>query len=206
MSRFGIKDVEILAKDHLGGKFLKVSSLRLRHRLYRGGWSAPLTREILDRGHAVGVLLYDPELDRIVLVEQFRVGALIAGRNPWLLELPAGVIEEGEEPAEVAAREVQEETGGSVGKLEKICSCILSPGGSSEEVHLYYAEIDSSKIGGIHGLDDEHEDIAVVKMPAAEAFKILDQGYCGNATLVIALQWLKIHRNKCSKGGLVNPI
>ena len=195
MSQFGKTDVEILSKEHVGGRFLRVSALGLRHRLYRGGWSEPMRREILERGHAVGVLLHDPAQDTIVFVEQFRVGALVAGRDPWLLELPAGVIEAGEEPEDVAIREVREETGGSVSELEKICTCILSPGGCSEEIHLYYAQIDSSEIGGVHGLDTEHEDIIVVKKSTADAFKILEQPYGGNATVILALQWLKLKFN-----------
>ncbi len=192
MHAFDKNDAEILSRTHVGGNFLKIFALQLRHRLFRGGWSQPMTRELLERGHAVAVLLYDPHRDTVVLVQQFRVGALAADRNPWLLELPAGVIEAGESPEEVAIREVREETGATITCVEKICSCILSPGGCSETAHLYYAEIDSSSIGGIHGLPTEHEDIAVVKLASAEAFAILKRDFSDNATLVIALQWLQL--------------
>ena len=105
------KDVEILDKSEQYKGYFRINRYRLRHRLYAGGWSGELQRELFERGHAVGVLPYDPAADSVVLIEQFRIGALVAGMEPWLTEIVAGIIEEGEAPEEVARRETREEAG-----------------------------------------------------------------------------------------------
>ena len=110
-------DVEILDKETAFQGYFRIDRYRLRHRLFAGGWSEAITREVFERGHVVGVLPYDPIEDRVVLIEQFRIGAYAAGFSPWLIEIVAGVIEAGEEPEEVARRETLEETGCSVTEL-----------------------------------------------------------------------------------------
>ena len=84
--------VEILDKTICYNGFFRIERYRLRHRLYSGAWSRELTRELFERGHAAAVLPYDPILDAVVLVEQFRIGALEAPGDPWLLEIVAGVM------------------------------------------------------------------------------------------------------------------
>ena len=155
------KDIEILGKSEQYKGYFRINRYRLRHRLYAGGWSGELERELFERGHAVGVLPYDPAADSIVLIEQFRIGALVAGMDPWLSEVVAGIIEEGEAPEEVARRETREEAGIEVMDLMPICRYLVSPGGSSESVILYCGRVDSRGAGGIHGLAAEHEDIRV---------------------------------------------
>src|SRR5262249_36602957 len=102
------KDVEILEKSERYRGHFRIDRYRLRHRLFPGGWSGTFDRELFERGHAVGVLPYDAAADAIVLIEQFRIGALVAGMEPWLIEVVAGIVEEGEEPEEVARREALE--------------------------------------------------------------------------------------------------
>ncbi|MCW8983112.1 MAG: NUDIX domain-containing protein, partial [Gammaproteobacteria bacterium] len=117
--------------------FFRLERYRLRHRLFAGGMSPTITRELFERGHAAAILLYDPDLDQIVLVEQFRIGALNARGGAWLYEIVAGIIESGEEGEAVARRESVEEAGCEVGRVEKICDYLVSPGGTSETISLY---------------------------------------------------------------------
>jgi len=190
------KDIEILDKSEQYKGYFRINRYRLRHRLYAGGWSGELQRELFERGHAVGVLPYDPAADSVVLIEQFRIGALVAGMGPWLTEVVAGIIEEGEAPEEVARRETREEAGIEVMDLMPICRYLVSPGGSSESVVLFCGRVDSRGAGGIHGLAAEHEDIKVDVVPYAEAMRRLEEGDFTNAISIIALQWLALHRGR----------
>ena len=124
--------IEVLEKIPAYRGYFRVDSYRLRHRRFDGGWTPVLEREVFERGHAAALLPYDPRRDEVVLIEQFRVGALAAGLDPWLIEIVAGIIEPGEAADEVARRETHEETGLNVGRIERIAEVFVSPGGASE--------------------------------------------------------------------------
>jgi len=188
--------VELLGKSERYSGFFRINGYRLRHRLFAGGWSGLIEREVFERGHAVGVLPYDPVADSVVLIEQFRIGALVAGMSPWLIEVVAGIIEEGEPPEEVARRETQEEAGLKIQALMPMCRYLVSPGGSSESVLLYCGRVDSRGAGGIHGLAEEHEDIRVDRLAYGEAMRLLEEGRVTNSVSLIALQWLALHRER----------
>lgn len=186
-------DVEIVAREVVFQGFFAVDRLTLRHRLFAGGWSAVFSRELFRRGRSVGVLLFDPKRAQVVLVEQFRVGLLAdERRSPWVVELVAGIVETGEQPDGVAAREAEEETGLVVDELTWICEYYNSPGGSDECINLFYGEVDASQAGGIYGLASENEDIRVVVLDLAEVWRRLDEGEFNNAMIIIALQWLRL--------------
>jgi len=174
--------------------FFRLLRYRLRHRLFNGGWSPVLTRELFERGHAAAALPYDPETDQVVLTEQFRIGALQAPGGPWLLEIVAGIIEVGEAPEAVVRREAIEEIGCAIGELVSICDYYVSPGGTSERMHLFCGRVDASQAGGVHGAADEGEDIRVVVMPAADAISHMQAGKIVSAAPIIALQWFMMHR------------
>src|SRR6266849_5774429 len=89
-------DVEILGAETGFARHLKVDVVRFRHRLFAGGWSGERVFDVVRRGAAAGILLYDPERDSVVLIEQFRVPARYAGSSPWQLEAVAGLIDPGE--------------------------------------------------------------------------------------------------------------
>lgn len=186
--------VEILERHTAYQGFFRLEVLRLRHRLFAGGWSEVITRELFERGHAVAVLPYDPILDQVVLIEQFRVGALDAPGGSWLLEIVAGMAEDDEPIADVAARETAEEAGCTVSVLEPNCRFLVSPGGTSERIHLFCGRVDARGVGGVHGIAAEHEDIRVLAMPASTAFDYVAQGRIDSAAPIIALQWLQLHR------------
>jgi ADP-ribose pyrophosphatase len=140
-------------------KYFKLDEYSVSHELFGGGFSPVFTREIFERGNVVAVLPYDPILDKVVLIEQFRAGAINDTDGPWLIESVAGVIEAGETEQQVALRESEEEAGCSISSLETICQYYVSPGGTTEHCSLFCGIVDSVGVGGIHGLPDEHEDI-----------------------------------------------
>lgn len=187
-------DVELIKRETLHQGFFRLEALELRHRLFEGGWSEPMRREVHSRFDAVGVLLYDPECDALVLIEQFRAGAVDDAVSPWKLEFVAGLIEEGESLEEVARREAWEEAGCKVAELTKIHTYYPSPGACNEQVTLFCGLVDSQGLGGIHGLDEEHEDIRVHVMPFANAWELLSQGRLDNAMCLIGLHWLNSQR------------
>lgn len=191
---FGPGDVEVMERESVWQGFFRMDRLRLRHRLFAGGWSDTMQRELFVRAPAVVVLPYDPVRDQVVCVEQFRVGALDEPGSPWLLELVAGIIEAGERPADVARREAVEEADLEVADLEFICRYLVSPGGNTEAIHLFCGRVDATAAGGVHGLDEEHEDIRVHVLDWAEARSALEAGRVRNAAAIIGLQWLALHR------------
>jgi len=167
---------------------------RLRHKLHAGGWSREFTRELFERGNACAVLPYDPLRDTVVLIEQFRIGAYAAGRHPWLIEIIAGIIEDGETPEQVAVRETLEECGCEVTDLVPISNYLASAGGTSECTVLFCGRVDSEKAEGIHGCDDEDEDIRVVVLPFDEAYELVKSGVIANAAAVVSILWLALNR------------
>jgi ADP-ribose pyrophosphatase len=195
VSSFTNQDAKIVKEEVCFKGFFKITKLSFRHRLFEGGWSSELSRERFDRGPAVGVLLFDSNRNEVVLIEQFRVGALNEP-SPWIFEVVAGMIELGEKPEDVAIRETQEETGTRISKLTHICDYLVSPGGADEKMYLYMARVNSEGINGCHGLPEEGEDIKVHKIPAEDAFEAVRRGIINNAATVIALQWLEIQQLK----------
>lgn len=187
-------DIDIIQKDILYSGFLRIEKFTLKHRYFSGEWSDSIQRECLERGESVAVLPYDPIRDRVVLCQQFRVGALSDPVSPWLIEIVAGMIDcEAESPEEVAVREAQEEAGLTVLELERICEYWVSPGGSSEKLHLYCAKVDAENCEGVFGLASECEDIRVLSVSREEAIEMLERGVINNSAAIIALQWLALH-------------
>lgn len=189
-------DVEVQQRETCFQGFYRLDRLHLRHRQFAGGMGPQLRRELFVRHDAVCVLPYDPQRDAVVLIEQFRVGALDKSSNPWLLELVAGLIDKDEQPEEVARREAEEEAGLRLESLWPISQYYPSPGGSDERVHLYIGRCDSSGAGGVHGLAEEGEDIRVHVWPMEDALAAVRDGRIDNAASIIALQWLALNRDE----------
>lgn len=187
-------DVEIVEKATVYKGRFQVDRYRLRHKLHGGGWSEPFVREVFERGHAAAVLPYDPILDRIVLIEQFRPGAYAAGLHPWLVEVVAGIIDPGETAEQVVRREAVEEAGVEIGEVEKVATCMVTPGACSEYVAIYVGRADASKAGGVYGLAHEHENIRVFTLSLDEAEKKLAAHEFTNVVTIVALQWLLLNR------------
>lgn len=195
-AKFSNNDVETLSREVCHDGFLRVERLRLRHKLFAGGWSEALERELQLKSPAVGILLYDPRREELLLVRQFRIGMFADESACWPLELVAGMVEEGEQLHEVAIREAHEEANITPSQLIHICDYYNSPGGSNEKISLYCGQIDATDAGGFFGLADEHEDIEVVVLRYDEALHALKTGQLNNAMTIIALQWLQLHRQE----------
>ena len=189
-------DYEIIQRETAFKGHFRVDRYRLRFRLHGGGMSRAITRELFERGHAVAVLPYDPVRDAVVLLEQFRIGALEAPGRPWCLEPVAGIIDEGETLEEVARREAHEEAGLELGALIRMCDYLSSPGGTSERVTLYLGRVDAGKAGGLYGLADEAEDIRSFVLGFDEAFAEMTRRPIAVASLLIAMQWLALNRER----------
>lgn len=191
--RFGAADVALDTRETSFSGYFTVETLTLRHRLFGGGWSSPIRRELFQRGDAVGVLPWNPNTDEVVLIEQFRVGAIRGTDNPWMLELVAGIVEPEESDLAVAHREAEEEAGCHLSRLEPIATFYPSAGACSEQIRLFIGETGGADHGSIKGLAGEHEDILVHPMTRSEALAMLDRGEINNGHTLIALQWLALH-------------
>jgi ADP-ribose pyrophosphatase len=190
------KQIEIQSASTEFQGFFRIELLQFKHSLYQGGMTESLSRELFRRGNAVVVLLYDMNAEKVVLVEQCRVGALHAAQEAnapekaWLMEPVAGMIDSGETVIAAAEREVLEETGSTITSLEYVCQFYPSPGACDEMLHLYAAEVDSSTCQSFAGVEHDHEDIRVVALPFDEAKTMLLHGQFNVASTYIALHWL----------------
>lgn len=188
--------IELLERRLCHSGFLSLARYRLRHSLYRGGWSEVIERERIEQLNAAAVLLYDPVRDLVVMVEQFRIGALELGRGAWLVEPPGGIVEPGCDPAGVALREAREETGCLAWDIEPIASVHVSPGFSTQRLHLFCARTDASQAAGVHGVSDEGEDIRVLVLDAGHAIASIGAGRLDTMPVIIVLQWLALNRQR----------
>ncbi|MGI9500751.1 MAG: NUDIX domain-containing protein [Geminicoccaceae bacterium] len=188
------RQVRVIERKLAFDGYFKIIRYRLVHRLFAGTDGPELSREVFERGRAVAVLPYDPKRDEVVLIEQFRPGALGVEPDPWLIETIAGILEPGEDVIDVARREAKEEAGLDLEDLYAITRYFASPGGSTETVDLFVARVDATDIGGFYGLADEGEDIKVHVIPFKRALAWLEEGQIKVATTIIALQWLILNR------------
>lgn len=198
--KFDKNDVEIITKAPLFKGFFTLLGYKVRHRLFAGGWSEPISRELLARGEAAAAIVYDPVHKLIGLVEQFRVGAIDAESSPWCLEVVAGIVENNESPEALMRRELEEEAGIDTAELIPISSYYSTPGGCSEKIHLFCAVCDLQGKEGIFGLPEEGEDIRFHVLPAAEVFEHMYTSRTNNAATLIGLQWLQANQESLHRG------
>ncbi|EGQ8008325.1 ADP-ribose diphosphatase [Vibrio parahaemolyticus] len=192
---FTSQDVEIISKESVFEGFFKMVKYRFKHKLFAGGWSDVVEREMFERGHAAAMLPYDPKTDQVVIIEQIRIGAL-EHEHPWQLEIVAGMIDRAESAEEVIRREAEEEAGITVGRVASVTSYYPSSGGCSEKLDVFVGEVDASKAHGIHGLDYEDEDIRVHVLSREQAYQWVKDGIFENGASIIALQWLQLNHQE----------
>ena len=192
LSQFTSKDVEIISKETLYQGFFKMVKYSFKHKLFEGGWSPEIVREMFERGHAAALLPYDPDTDQVVLIEQIRVGAL-EHAHPWQLEIVAGIIDRNENAQDVVRREAEEEAGIKIARLAKVTSYYPSSGACSERLDVFVGEVDASTAYGVHGLDYEGEDIRVQVVSREQAYQWVEDGRFENGASIIALQWLQLN-------------
>ena len=191
--RFAASDVRVLAEEDAFKGYFRVARVTLVHRRFQGDWSSPLTREVFHRGDAVGVLPYEPESDSLILLEQFRPGAMRGDSSPWMLELVAGIVEDGESDTDVVHRESLEEAGCALAELVPVASYFPSAGACSEHVRLFCGRVLHAGAGQVHGLDSEGEDILVHRIARSDALTLLSENRIANGHTLVALQWLALH-------------
>ena len=190
---FGARDVQVLDDQTVWSGYFSMRRVTVRHRRFAGGWSEPLVREVFERGDAVAVLPYDPVTDSLVMIEQFRPGAMRGDDSPWMLELIAGIVEDGELDEDVVHREAMEEAACELSELVPIATLFPSAGACTEQVRLFCGRVTNAAIGGLHGLQAEGEDILVHAVPRQDALRMVAENRIPNGHTLIALQWLHIH-------------
>lgn len=198
------RSVKILARKRVFDRFLKIDQIEHTHSTFDGGVSPPLTRFVMERGDAVAALVHDVVADEVVLTEQFRIATHHDGAGPgWIVEAAAGGIAAGEDPKRAMRRELLEELGYRVRHLTKIGSFYVSPGGTSERIHLYYAKVTPEMLiePDASGLDSEHEDIATRRMSVRAFLRSVERGEQVDAKTIIAGQWLSLRRRKERRKG-----
>jgi len=200
--QYSVDDVFISNLETKYDGFFKLNEYQFTHKLFSGRQSNNIKREVFERGDAVVVLPYDVKRDKILLIEQFRPGAIrrstgLENSTPWQLEFIAGMFGKDESPIEVAIRESKEEANIDIkaNDLTPIMQYFSSPGGMSECIHLYLALIDSDQVvdGSVHGLNEENEDILLHLVDLDDALALLAQGKMTNAATIIGLQWLALN-------------
>lgn len=194
--RFTHEDYEIVERQVLYEGIFRFAKYLIQHRQFDGGWTPTIKREVLERPSAVSVLPYDPVLDRVILIQQFRPGALADPESPWLIEIVAGCLSPGEQPIDVAIRETHEESGCILQAIHPLYDFFVSPGGSNEYLNTYIGKIDASNAGGIHGLEEENENINVLNLTREEALNMLARGEIKTAPAILSLQWLAYNRER----------
>ncbi len=190
------RSVEVVKREPLYQGFFSAERLQLRHELFQGGMSPVISREVMFKRAAAGVLPYDPNTEEVCLIEQFRIGAYAAGQEGWLLEIIAGYLENDENGEMMVRREAMEEAGLVLGRVEHVVDVLLSPASCSEQFSLYLAEADLRTAGGIHGLASEGENIRVEVMSLDQAWQAACNQRIGNAPALLALQSLMLQRDR----------
>lgn len=191
--------IEILGQEWLSQGFMKLAKYTVQHERFDGSMIGPFTREIVLRTTAVGVLPYDPIADKILLIEQFRLAAHLAGMPAWQREVIAGISDKDESPEDLARREAIEEANCAVTDLVEMTRFLLSPGMSNEVLILYCGRMDSRQATGVHGLATEHEDIRSTLFDAKEIPALIEHGTTGNGPLTLALYWMQANRDRLRK-------
>lgn len=197
--QFSERDVHVESRETVFQGFFRMDRLQLSHARFDGGRTPVFSRELFIRGDATCVLPYDPARDEVVLLEQFRPGAMGRAQSPWLLELVAGMNEAGETPKEAARREGDEEAGLHFQTLEPICEYLVSPGGTTEMIHLFCGQVSTENAGGLFGVEEEHEDIRAHVIALDDALAMIADGRINNAAALIGLQWLFINRTRLQR-------
>ncbi len=185
-----MKRAAVLQRRRLLDDFFRVDEAELTFERYDGSMTPPLRRLVIERGDSAAALVYHRDTGSVIMIEQFRFPTLDKGPG-WTLEVPAGMIDRGEEPQEAMRRELEEEIGFRVDELRHVATFYVSPGGSSERIWLYCAEVsEAQRVSDGGGKRSEEEDIRLVSMPLERLARALEAGELVDAKTIIGVQWL----------------
>jgi ADP-ribose pyrophosphatase len=184
-----MQKVDVRSRRRLLDDFFKVDEAEVSFERFDGSMTPPVRRLVFERGDSVAAVMFDRDSKRLMLTEQFRFPAFEKGPG-WLIELIAGMIDRGEQPEDALRREIEEELGYRAERIEHIATFYVSPGGSSERIWVYYAEVDDAgRVSAGGGLPGEHEDIRILPMSPDEARAALQDGTIADAKTMVGLQW-----------------
>jgi ADP-ribose pyrophosphatase len=201
------KKYEILKREILFQGYFRVDRYHFKHERFDGSMSPVVTREVFQRSRQVaGVLPFDPQQDKVVLVEQFRAGTLALGDYPWMMEIVMGMTGAGETPEQAARREALEEAGCTITDLQPVASYYTSPGGTSEHAVLFVGRTQAPAHGSIFGLAHEHEDIRIHVMDATRAIGMIYGNKIRDAQTMVALQWFAMHHTELRSRWLISDV
>ncbi|MBB2675658.1 UNVERIFIED_ORG: ADP-ribose pyrophosphatase [Rhizobium esperanzae] len=187
--------MKIVSEQTLSNGWTRLSSYLLDY-IDRKGATQQLKREVYHRTPAACILLYDPKRDVVVLVRQFRLAVHLNGDPAWMIEVPAGLLDD-DHPEQAIRREAMEETGYHLRDARFLFKCYPSPGAITEVVHFFVSLIDiTDRVAEGGGLDEEHEDIEVLEVPLDEAAQMIKNGEIFDAKTIMLLQWALLNRNK----------
>jgi ADP-ribose diphosphatase len=189
--------IDVQDQQRVYSNFYALDEMRLRYERFDGALSAPVDRAVFVGSDAAIVLPYDPLRDRVLLIEQVRMGPLARGdKSCWQLEPIAGAVDPGETPQMAARREAQEEAGLTLGEVLPVSEVYASPGNSTEFYYIYLGLADlPDEVTGIGGLDSEAEDIRSHLMSFDDLMDLVDGMGAVNAPLVLVAYWLARHRD-----------
>lgn len=192
-------EVKILQRKRLLDDIFKVDDIRLQHKKFSGDWSGTIRRLNFERGNSVGVLIYVKDEDVFILVRQFRFAVYETGSSGWLDEIVAGILDN-ESPLDCAYRECIEEAGYEIDDFEYICTVFVSPGASTERMHLYmgYCNSEDKKFEG-GGLSEEQEDIEVIKIKRGELYQKMMGGELVDGKTMLTLQHFFLRHPELAK-------
>jgi nudix-type nucleoside diphosphatase (YffH/AdpP family) len=185
--------VRIVRTDLLSDNYYPLKNVTYEQRRADGSWDRQ-TREVYDSASGAAALLYNPRRGTVLLTRQFRAGARLAGDDGFLLEAPAGVLDDAS-PEERIRAEIREELGYAVERVEKVLELFASPGSLTERVHYFLGDYDDAeRCGPGGGKEDEGEHIEVVELPFAEALDMVACGKIRDVKTVVLLQYLKLRQ------------
>ena len=201
------KKFSVLLREVLFQGFFRVDRVHVQHDRFDGTPSAVFTREVFHRcAKVAGVLLFDPQHDKVVLIEQFRPAPALNKENPWMMEVVMGMVDAGETPEQAARREALEEAGCEIQTLHPIANYYSSPGGTTEYIHLFVGRITTQAEGGIFGVTSENEDIRAHVLDATRAISLLYANKIRDAQTLVALQWFAMHHTDLRSRWLVSDV
>jgi ADP-ribose pyrophosphatase len=186
-----MKKVDVKSSQWVFDDFFKIEEVRVSYEQFNGHMSPPRRFLNFERGDGVAAIVLNRDTQRVLLIKQFRYPTYSKGPG-WIIEAVAGMLGEGEEPETAIRREILEEIGYTAETLTHVATFYVSPGGSSERIILYYAEVDhDSKTGDGGGIAAEHEDIQLLEFSLPELWQALDSGQIIDAKTIIGLTWLR---------------